>query len=996
MDCHVSGEDQKKLYRKALLAGISVAALLSVSAHAQDDESNEELEEIVVVGSQIKGARVSGTLPVSVMSSDDIDNTGAASGDELFRAIPQAGFVAFNDNNVGAGVNAARGDVNSINLRGLGTGNTLGLLNGRRMVLHPGFQTENLVPVVTVNSNTIPTLGVGRVEVLRDGAGAIYGADAVGGVVNTVLRHDFEGITAQVRYGASDGTSRDELTASFQAGFNFNEGATHLALFGSYQTRSGVPASERPYSASSDRRPLVEGTAFEGDSEFRNTSSSSPWGRFRLETRIDSLGDDDFHIQPSSLSGCIHDLGNGLCIDNGGSVDESLRFDFDAERYLNPDLDRLNSFAMLTHEFENGVEYYAELGFYKSKTQRPQTYGLTLSASRYRLPADAYWNPFGPTTLADGTPNPNRLPGLTDVPEEGLEMTVYGYRPTDLGPRLGTVRGESYRLLSGLRGQWKDWDWDTAVVYSEAKSRDLTKNRISSTLLQQEISKTTSDAFNPFLGPTGGNSQASLDAIAIDVRRNNSTSLFLADFKVSNPAIYSLPAGDVGVALGVEARRESFEDDRDERLDGTITFTDAVTGDFKTESDVVGSSPTPDTSGSRWVKSAFVEFAVPLVSPEMDVPLMQSLDLQIAGRYEDFDYSGTTAKPKIALSWVPTDGLLFRGSWSKGFRAPNLVQLFDTGIRRQNTRDDYVQCQAQIEKGIISDFGDCSGDGIESVRSGARSLENENSTQFGAGIVIQPEVFPGLTITADYWSLKQNNLIGILGDQNQIALDLVLRQSGGSNPNVIRRAPDADQQDLFAGTSLAAVGEIIEVRDAYLNLDSRKVEGLDLAIIQDIETNDMGNFTIKLNAARLLTFEQSAGETSQSLIDNSPVNITGFGDLMEQNGRPKWRMSLSMNWKKDNYGAGLFARYVGAFDDTSARISVNGEDVYWRVEDWTTVNANVHYTFEKGALEDTQLRLGVNNLFDKQPPLADENFGFFGSMHNPIGRFFYIDLKKTF
>jgi len=172
----------------------------SVLAHSAPD--NQIVEEVVVVGTQIKGADIAGSLPVSVLNEDDIAATGAVSGDELLRSIPQMGFVGFNES-VTTGVNAARGDVNSINLRGLGTGNTLTLINGRRMVLHPGTQTENRIPVVTTNSNTLPIAGLSRVEVLRDGAAALYGTDAVAGVVNYVLRDDFEGTELSVRYGAS-------------------------------------------------------------------------------------------------------------------------------------------------------------------------------------------------------------------------------------------------------------------------------------------------------------------------------------------------------------------------------------------------------------------------------------------------------------------------------------------------------------------------------------------------------------------------------------------------------------------------------------------------------------------------------------------------------------------------------------------------------------------------------------------------------------------------
>ncbi|MBD60110.1 MAG: TonB-dependent receptor, partial [Citromicrobium sp.] len=236
-------------------------------AEAQEAQAEEQADPetvIFVVGSQIKGSRITDTLPVTVLDADAIDNISASSGDELFRAIPQAGDVGFNEQRTTGGINDARGDVASINLRSLGTGNTLVLLNGRRMVLHPGYQTENLVPVTSVNANAIPVSGVRRLEVLRDGAAAIYGTDAVGGVVNTVLRDNFDGVTAEVQYGGSEGTSLRELDANLAIGRTFNYGRSNISLFVDYLDRQGMPASDRPYAASYDLRPFVEGTPFEG------------------------------------------------------------------------------------------------------------------------------------------------------------------------------------------------------------------------------------------------------------------------------------------------------------------------------------------------------------------------------------------------------------------------------------------------------------------------------------------------------------------------------------------------------------------------------------------------------------------------------------------------------------------------------------------------------------------------------------------------------------
>ena len=252
------------------------------------------------------------------------------------------------------------------------------------------------------------------------------------------------------------------------------------------------------------------------------------------------------------------------------------------------------------------------------------------------------------------------------------------YRPVDAGPRIANVKNDSFRLLGGLRGTMGNWDWEAAALHSEATTKDTT-NRVSNTLFQQAMNRTDASAYNPFIGgglvdfsaPGLGNSQSTIDSFLVDVKRDGKTTLSLADAKFSNGAFYSLPGGDVGAAVGVEWRHESYADDRDDRLDGTTTFTDSVTG-VTFASDVLGSSATPDTNGSRDVFSAFVELAVPVVSPDMNIPLVYSIEMQLAARAESYSDVGSVIKPKIAASWHLFEQLQIRGAYSEGFRAPNL------------------------------------------------------------------------------------------------------------------------------------------------------------------------------------------------------------------------------------------------------------------------------------------------------------------------------------
>ncbi|KLI63034.1 TonB-dependent receptor [Aurantiacibacter marinus] len=1005
----------------------------------QGDDSDPDIE-IVVTGSRIQGAQVDDVLPVTVVGEDLIDAIDPASGDELFRAIPQAGAVNFNEQSTAGGVNGARGDIGSINLRGLGTGNTLMLINGRRMVLNPGFQTELFVPVVSPDTNTIVPGSVRRVEILRDGASAVYGADAVAGVVNTILRGGRTGGFLQANYRESDNIGLYSFSLQGGYGFDFADGRGNLTVNGHYFHENGVSASVRDYSRSSDLRPFLVGTDFEGDTQFDNRSINSPWGAFDIQgssatsSNTTALRDDDFHLQPCSLfgpngaadsDGRVIDLGNGICADNGGTIDRDIRYDLQGDRQLYSEKDRYSVQALASYELSDAAELYFEGSFYRSEFYREREQNTMLSAVPLGIEATAYWNPLGPTTLADGSANPNRVDnGIgSGVGAGGRALLLEDYRFVDAGPRQGSVDKDVYRMVLGLRGEIGAWDYDAGLLYSQANTNDLTRNRVSSTLVQDAINRTDETAYNPFNGgcfPGEGvnganngdctpNSQAVLDTITTDVFRKGETTLALADFRVSNANVFAVPGGGVGVAAGVEFRRETFIDDRDPRLDGTITFTNAVNGDFF-GSDVLGSSPSPDTSGNREVYSAFAEALVPVVSPEMDIPLIHELEVQLAARFEEFSDSSSALVPRAAVAWRPFGDLLLRGAWSQGFRAPNLIQINDEGTTRSNSVLLAPECVAEIIKGEEDDVPDCGTVGTIDFREGARTLDPEETESINLGVVFTPGFIPGLTITADYWQVEQDGIIGIFGNGNALLLDLVQRLQGSFNPNVLREAPDAGQLDLYAGTGINPAGDIIQILNPYRNLDRRTSEGVDIGLFYNFDTS-FGTFDLQFNGARLISFKQEAGPDALplfedlnpllagipelSLGDIAALQPTGFGELLEIDGRPKWRATGSVTWENGPVRVNVFGRYIDSFFDDSAQQDDTAE--LFPVDDWFTMNASISYTIENdGPLNDTRIRFGINNLFDEDPPIADESFGYYGSIHNARGRQFSIDIRKNF
>ncbi|QDZ08259.1 TonB-dependent receptor [Sphingomonas panacisoli] len=999
-------------------------------AQTADDQPQVPEKDIVIVGSQIKGASTTAALPVTVVGRDQIDAAGAASGDELLRSIPQAGDVTFNESNNPQTSNAARGDVSSINLRNLGLGNTLVLLNGRRLVQHPTSQAgEGNVPVLSFNANALPVAGLDRVEILRDGAAAIYGSDAVAGVVNTVTKTDLNGGSLDFRFGFPSSTSRRDYEVTGTFGKNFAEGRGNISFYADYTRRTAQLAEDQPYTATDNLVPLfADNPAFAGNLTADGRATQSPWANLAVvggpgtirrtpgnQALTSSAG--AFHTQSILNPGCLVTINADTCLGSGTRATATTlrneRFDTRPGTTVTPAINRYNTFLSAHYDVTDRLTLYTELGYYRADTTRIQPPTINLNA--ITIPASNYWNPFGPVTFANGQANPNRIPGLTNVPAAGLPVTLSTYRFLDAGYQLVKTVNWQDRFLVGAKGKIGGFDFDSAILYSEAQAIDNSP-AIDMTKLQANLALSTPDAYNPFSGgcsatPSLGDcspaSAATINSFAVTLRRQSKTTLGLADFKLSKADLLKLPGGNLGIALGVEGRRETQYDNRDPNLDGTVTFRDSVTGTTN-NSNIASVSPTFDTRGKRTVFSAFGELAVPIVSPDMNVPLIRRLDVQLAGRYEHYSDFGSVAKPKVAAAWDLVDGIRLRGSWSQGFRAPNLEQLNAVAFSRLNTNTaantDYYRCEADVRAGRLAanNFPGCTRTiGYSIAVSGNPDLKPEKSTNWTAGIVLEPKFIPRkygkLTITADYWSIKQTGIVGQFGPQNALVLDYLLRLQGSSNPNVVRAAVTSDDQLVFNGSGLPAAGAVTLIKDQFVNLLPQTVRGYDLSLIYTVRT-DIGRFNLNVNVARLTKYARQVSPAVQALFDargagtiNAATPLTDASSLLQVNGKPKWRWSGSLTWSLGGFTLGGYATYIGTVYDT-AFLDGNGNPFV--VQGQTQFNLYAQYRVKKGALEGLSMRVGARNIFDKQPPIIDS--GYLGSLYVPYGRYWYTQIGFKF
>ena len=968
----------------------SLVLLLPLAISAQDtsDSANADVEEVVVVGSQIKGAKITGALPVSVITSDDIDSLGIDSGDELLDNIAEFGQNTFNQNEFSGGYNASRGDVGAFNLRDIGTGNTLTLLNGRRLIQSPGYQTEPILggsmPVMTTNSNAIPVYGAERVEILRDGASAIYGADALAGVVNTVLKSDFVGLNVRFKaIGYSEWDAQDNKV-SIQWGQDM--GDTNISLYFDHYQREEIRGNEDPKWLAQDARVspglgAYDGTAWD-DTSWRNNNAASKYGIWR------GGGNRYLHTRPNTGGCAWTGTGGPTCLYESTSTNpnsDSLRAYYNETRWMRPDLERNNLFVFVNTTLDSGVEAYSEIGLYNSVAHQQLYGGTTLGAGGcgrtgtctqpLLIPLTNYW--LNQLVDSDG----NKLVNDSQI-TSGHGLGLYKSRHRFDTPRGYESHRTTVRLLQGFRGSMGDWDWDTAIVISEAKSKQDNYGRQSMTLLDAALAKSTSDAYNPFCG--GNCSDES--SFTMNIFRGNTTSLHMWDFKMTNPNVYELPAGPVGMLIGAEIRKEAYTDDRDPRINGTIPYTVPVGPraglTFPLISDIVNSSATPDSNGSRVTSSFFTE---------LQIPVTDRIDMQYALRMEDSNDYGKATVSKLALGWQVMDQVKFRYSNNETFRAPALI-LVNEGFlgRSTSTNDALLQYAAGEDQDNYS---------MQRITEGNKGLTPEEGDNESIGLVIEP--VDGLIITMDKWSIETTDTIGIFGMTNAILLDTLIRAEGGptectGNPNVKRTAYVG--YDFAWPSTLCPAGEVQSVNDYYVNTDTRTIEGKDTSVMYEIDT-DVGDFGFKLMHVHYDTFNQAAGGDARRLSDAANgtlaglATVRGIDSLLNLNGRIDDKYTAKMTYRNGPYEVLVSATQWAEFFESAHTETIDGVRQMWPVDEMTVVNVTLGYKFDNGL----RVRLQVKNIEDERAPLADETFGmYWGDLHTDFGQNYNIEFYKKF
>lgn len=604
--------------RTRLSAGLLVACggvLLSAGGPAQAQQSGQQLERVTVTGTNIKRTDTETASPVQVLTRDDIEKTGKQSIQEVLRTVTAdgQGSIPSSFSNGFASGSAA------VSLRGLGVNSTLVLVNGRRMTTY-GLADDGTRNFVDLNS--LPLEAVDRIEVLKDGASAIYGADAVGGVVNVILRKNYTGASIGGSYGISDKGDGQTTRAFGTIGFGDLD-ADRYNVFVSLEAskQKNIWSTDRGFIGQSDLRSVGYFDTTNGENRpyiLAGPTSNSPFGVTRSATNTGP------RVNVLSCGGNVS-AETGLCLYNPL-----------VEQEVQPEIERLNLFTRGTVQITPSVTGYAEFGYFNTKSSANGTLGANQDTGVF-LPGD----PFHPQVV-HGSPVTMILPAGHPDNTFGVNRTLF-IRPTEIG-RPGGGRdqetdNEVYRIVTGLQGSAVGWDYDVGASYIKSKLNNKNYGFIRYDVMQAALNNGTYRLTSPSL-----TDPSVLAAISPTLVNEPTSSIKAIDFKASRE-LFSLAGGQLGVAVGAERRWEG-----------------------------ANTPPVPFTDTGEIVGLGYSAFSakrhVTAVYGEVTAPVAKWLELSGALRYDRYSDFGSTTNPKVGFKIKPLDQFAIRGTYAEAFRAP--------------------------------------------------------------------------------------------------------------------------------------------------------------------------------------------------------------------------------------------------------------------------------------------------------------------------------------
>jgi outer membrane receptor protein involved in Fe transport len=911
-----------------------------------------------VTGTRIQRQDYAATSPVVTVDDALLQQAGTPQLDTVLNQLPQlVPSLSIGSNNPSSSGGAGQA---LVDMRGLGVGRTLVLLDGTRLTpSHTNGQ---------IDLNTIPASLIENIEVLTGGAGAVYGSDAIAGVVNIKLKKRFEGVQFDAQYGQTAESDGEQSGVDVTIGGNFAEDRGNMVLALSYDERESILSGDRDFGQLSLAPDL---TAF--------GSATNPEGRYdrSLANLPSQAAIDAVFAGYGVAAGSVLNNANlgynsdGTLFDIAGSENyrgpafvgfnpANFSYNYAPVNYLVLPLERKQIFASGTYKMaeldSSSVEAYARLMYttYEAEQQLAATpiTGLSVPVTNANISADMA------TLLASRVEDPLN-PDNTGPDEPYL----FRIRTTAVGERIGTPNYDVMQGLLGFRGDFavgeRNFNWDVYGSWGRTETTERQLGNISFSRIQGlldgvDLPGCTSAEFNPF--GLGNMTQNCADAIAIaatnitQIEQENILGVVSGD-------LFEMPAGPFQFAVGASYAKNTGEFKPDE---------------FLASGDVVGFNAQPPQSGSIDVTEGFLEVAVPLLK---DLPLMYRLDLEAGYRTSDYNLAGSVDTYKAALNYQPIQSVKLRGSYNRAVRAPSIEDLFlppqenfpgyndpcnFDSPERAGAEAAAVEalCVAQgIPQAALATFEQPNNQ-VRAIQGGNLDLDPESADTYTFGLVWQPEFTNvGLRTSIDYWKYEIEETIGAVAATSSIARCF---NDVNANPGF-----DPGNQWCSLWTRLAS-GEITDVQETQRNLGQLRADGIDFQVDFTMPLGDrFGRLNANLLITKLMTWESQEDEVSPFGQFDGTIT-TDVGESY-----PEIKAVLNLGWDLGKYGFNWQARYIDGM--TVVNDDALGSEVTTSLIP-TTPSIDYHrFTARWSPTESMDFLLGVDNVFDEDPPLyADD------------------------
>ncbi len=922
--------------RASLLLGGSAAVLIATGAQAQtatpasgQGDGNQAVSEVVVTGSRVPRAGFTAPTPVTILGADQLAKAAPSTMAESLRQLPALTNSSGPQRNSGT----VQGGQSFLNLRSLGASRTLTLLDGRRVV------ATNLTGSVDVNM--LPAGIVQRVEVVTGGASAAYGSDAVAGVVNFILDKQFQGVKGEVNLGSTDKGDNFERRATLSAGTAFAGGKGHVLISGDYFKSEGVAPGRRKW-------------AQQGVGLINNPAGTPT---FLLQNDVRTVGTyGGMVISASGGTAANNALFRGIQFLPGGVAapynfgaltTSTLQVGGDGVRTeliqeIQRPLERGSLFSRVSYDLADNINVYAE-GMYGASTSTVNnTYNRHQTANPFTIQRD---NAFLPTSVrnqmlaAGGT----SLSMLRFSRERGFVTT--------------TVDSETYRGVVGADATFGALKANAYYQYGRTVQDNATGNNEITARFNQAIDAVVNPAngqvvcrsslTNPANGcvPFNVFGEGAPSEAALDWTRGVSASHAIVEQDVmaanlSGP-LFEGWAGPIDFAVGAEYRVERAKVTADPL---------SQTGAF------LFGNPSPWT-GRYDVKEAYAELVVPLLK---DLPLVESLELNAAGRITDYSTSGSVNTWKVGLSYRPFQDLRLRGTRSRDIRAPNLSELFQAGRQSTSTVTDPANGNTRVQ-------------GIPTYNTGNAALQPEIADALTFGVIYSPSWLAGFNTSIDYYDIRIEDAIGNIGAQT--AVDQCFAGVAAACPVVVRNG----------------AGTIVQFNASPINLASAKTRGVDIEMGYQAPIQEWFGWGGSLHVRGLASYLAKQETTTPGA---KPIDRAGEAGI---NPFPHWRGTAQVNYSLDRFASFLQVRYVGSGKyDVTRGASIVPID---RIPAQAYLDGQVSYKVDVAG-RDVDLYLNVRNILNNQPPFSPSDgnvpVAVNTTLHDVFGRMFRLGARFRF